>query len=179
MPEAPPDTVSGEPAAKPALVEALGGKRVLITQADTFMVPTLCSVFAELGADVVADTRSLLTPEAAAAAVHDAGHIDVLLLNLAVPAPTTSAIDATDEEWAHVFGHMVDPMARLAGIGAPDRLVVVHHRSRHQAGLVAGQEGHGAGDLVGVDQPTEGLLRGARARRHAGGGTASLSVRLS
>ena len=47
----------------------LAGKRVLITQADAFMGPTLCSVFAELGADVVADTRSLLAPEAAAAAV--------------------------------------------------------------------------------------------------------------
>jgi 2-keto-3-deoxy-L-fuconate dehydrogenase len=98
----------------------LAGKRVLITQADAFMGPTLCSVFAELGADVVADTRSLLAPEAAAAAVHEAGHIDVLLLNLAVPAPTTSAIDATDEEWSHVFGHMVDPMARMVRAALPD-----------------------------------------------------------
>jgi 2-keto-3-deoxy-L-fuconate dehydrogenase len=98
----------------------LAGKRVLITQADAFMGPTLCSVFAELGADVVADTRSLLAPEASAAAVHDAGRIDVLLLNLAVPAPSTAAVDATDEEWAHVFGHMVDPMARLVRAALPD-----------------------------------------------------------
>jgi NAD(P)-dependent dehydrogenase (short-subunit alcohol dehydrogenase family) len=91
----------------------LSGKRVLITQADAFMGPTLCEVFAELGAQVVADTRSLLPPEAPAAALANAGDIDVLLLNLAVPAPTSSVTDATDEEWAHVFGHMVDPMARL------------------------------------------------------------------
>ena len=91
----------------------LSGKRVLVTQADAFMGPTLCEVFAELGALVVADTRSLLEPQAPAEALKDAGEIDVLLLNLAVPAPTSSATDATDEEWAQVFGHMVDPMARL------------------------------------------------------------------
>jgi NAD(P)-dependent dehydrogenase (short-subunit alcohol dehydrogenase family) len=91
----------------------LSGKRVLITQADAFMGPTLCEVFAELGAQVVADTRSLWLPEASAAALAEAGDIDVLLLNLAVPAPTSSVTDASDEEWAHVFGRMVDPMARL------------------------------------------------------------------
>ena len=46
----------------------LCGKRVLITQADAFMGPTLCEVFAELVAQVVADTRSLRLPEAPAAA---------------------------------------------------------------------------------------------------------------
>ena len=97
----------------------LAGKRVLITQADAFMGPMLCEVFAELGAVVVADTRSLLTPEAASAAVREAGDIDVLLLNLAVPAPTSSVTDATDEEWAHVFGHMVDPMPRLVRAALP------------------------------------------------------------
>jgi NAD(P)-dependent dehydrogenase (short-subunit alcohol dehydrogenase family) len=91
----------------------LSGKRVLITQADAFMGPTLCEVFAELGARVVADTRSLWLPGAPAEALAEAGDIDVLLLNLAVPAPTSSVTDASDEEWAHVFGRMVDPMARL------------------------------------------------------------------
>nr|WP_217345550.1 SDR family oxidoreductase [Noviherbaspirillum sp. L7-7A]MBV0879845.1 SDR family oxidoreductase [Noviherbaspirillum sp. L7-7A] len=97
----------------------LAGKRVLITQADAFMGPTLCEVFAELGAQVVADTRSLWPPEAPAAALAEAGDIDVLLLNLAVPAPTSGVTDATDEEWAHVFGHMVDPMARLVRVALP------------------------------------------------------------
>ena len=33
---------------------ALAGKRVLITQADAFMGPVLCEVFAEQGAEVIA-----------------------------------------------------------------------------------------------------------------------------
>jgi 2-keto-3-deoxy-L-fuconate dehydrogenase len=97
----------------------LNGKRALITQADAFMGPMLCEVFAELGALVVADTRSLLTSEAASAALREAGDIDILLLNLAVPAPTSSVTDATEEEWAHVFDHMVDPMPRLVRAALP------------------------------------------------------------
>jgi 2-keto-3-deoxy-L-fuconate dehydrogenase len=97
----------------------LHGKRVLITQADVFMGPTLCEVFAELGAEVVADTRSMLQPEAAEAAVREAGDIDVLIANLAVPAPTTPAMQVDEEEWRHVFGHMVDPLPRLVRAALP------------------------------------------------------------
>jgi len=91
----------------------LTGKRVLITQADTFMGPALCEVFAELGATVIADQRALLDPQLPATLVAGAGHIDILLINLAVPAPITPAPDVTDDEWRNVFGHMVDPLPRL------------------------------------------------------------------
>jgi len=91
----------------------LDGKRVLVTQADTFMGPALCEVFLEHGADVIADTRPLAGRDAPSALVAAAGRIDVLVANLAVPAPSTPATDATDEEWRHVFSHMVDPLPRL------------------------------------------------------------------
>ncbi len=51
----------------------LQGKRVLITQADDFMGPVTREVFVEEGAEVIADTRDLTPPEAAAAAVERAG----------------------------------------------------------------------------------------------------------
>ena len=38
--------------------QPLAGKRVLITQADAFMGPALCEVFAEQGAQVVASTAA-------------------------------------------------------------------------------------------------------------------------
>lgn len=92
---------------------ALAGKRTLITQADAFMGPTLCTVFAEAGAVVIADNRPLLDPDLPASLVADCGEIDILVVNLAVPAPTTPASEVDDAEWAHVFGHLVDPLPRL------------------------------------------------------------------
>lgn len=91
----------------------LSGKRVVITQADVFMGPALCEVFAESGATVHADRRALDAPGAAEALVAEAGQIDALVLNLGVPAPTTRATEVSDEEWRAVFAHMVDPLPRL------------------------------------------------------------------
>lgn len=91
----------------------LQGKRILVTQADAFMGPTLCAVLAEHGAIVIADVRALVAPEAASAAVAAAGEIDVLVANLAVPAPTTEATQVSDTEWRDTFAALVDPLPRL------------------------------------------------------------------
>ncbi len=91
----------------------LEGKRVLITQADVFMGAMFCEVFAEHGARVIASTTSLVDPHAPSGVVAAAGHIDVLVANLAVEAPTTPAVDVTDSEWRDAFAAMVDPLPRL------------------------------------------------------------------
>ena len=91
----------------------LAGRRILVTQADVFMGPVLCDVLREHGADVVDDRRSLLEPDAPAAAVRDAGQVHVLIAHLAVPAPSTRVADVGEEEWREVFAHMVDPLPRL------------------------------------------------------------------
>ena len=98
---------------------ALAGKRVLITQADAFMGPALCEVFAEQGAEVVASGDELVAPDAAARVVEAAGQIDVLLINLALKAPSTPAVDVTDDEWRDVFAALVDPLPRLVRAAAP------------------------------------------------------------
>ncbi|MGH8720393.1 MAG: hypothetical protein ACREU4_00310 [Burkholderiales bacterium] len=92
----------------------LKGKRILITQADAFMGPVLCEVFAEHGTAVVADTRSLAAAEAPAAAVAAARSLDVLVANPAFPAPQTEATAALEQEWRDPFAALVDPLPRLA-----------------------------------------------------------------
>jgi 2-keto-3-deoxy-L-fuconate dehydrogenase len=91
----------------------LQGKRVLVTQATEFMGPTLCEVFAEQGAQVIASSEALVAPDAAARVVEHAGMIDVLVANLALRAPDTRAADVGDDEWARVFAALVDPLPRL------------------------------------------------------------------
>lgn len=103
-------------------VIALTGKRVLLTQADTFMGPALRDVFAEAGAEVLANTCALREPEEAEAIVAEAGRIDVLLANLALPAPTTPATEVDDLEWETVFTQMVHPLFRLCRAVLPQMM---------------------------------------------------------
>jgi hypothetical protein len=68
----------------------LDGKRVLLTQSNDFMGPALTAVFRDSGAEVVADPRALdQDPALPAAIVREAGRVDVLLIHLALPAPST------------------------------------------------------------------------------------------
>ncbi|WP_151632269.1 SDR family oxidoreductase [Noviherbaspirillum aerium] len=91
----------------------LNGKRILVTQADTFMGPALSEVLAGLGADIIADTSLLQDDAAVATMMQAAGHVDALIINLAIPAPATPAAQVGDEEWRHAFAQMVDPLPRL------------------------------------------------------------------
>lgn len=91
----------------------LQGKRILVTQAQEFMGPALCETLGRLGADVVADKRALTGEQAPAEAVREAGRVDVLLANLALPAPRSAAAQASDAEWRNTFAHLVDPLPRL------------------------------------------------------------------
>ena len=93
--------------------QSLSGQRVLITQADVFMGPVLCEVFAGHGATVIANTDPLASAGAPAAIVAAAGRIDVLVANLAIPAPATPAAEVTEEEWNDMFAVLVHPLARL------------------------------------------------------------------
>ena len=96
----------------------LNGKRILVTHADAFMGPALCSTLRACGAQVIASNDSLQTPDAPARAVEQAiaqaGQIDVLVANLAFPAPATLVTEVTDEEWRATFSALVDPLPRLA-----------------------------------------------------------------
>lgn len=91
----------------------LQGLRILVTQADVFMGPALSEVLASHGAVVLPDTRDLTSPHAPQTMVDDHGNVDVLVINLAMPAPSTLAAEVTDGEWQQVFDTMVHPLPRL------------------------------------------------------------------
>lgn len=92
----------------------LGGKRVLLTQAEDYMGPDTLQLFAEEGAEVIADNRDLTAPGAVEALVSESGHIDILVANLAAPANSgTLATDMDDDTWETMFNVMVHPLHRL------------------------------------------------------------------
>ena len=93
--------------------QILLGKRVLVTHADAFMGPVLCEVFANQGATVIPSNDPLITADAPVAIVAEAGHVDILVANLAIPAPTTAATDVSDDEWNDTFAALVHPLPRL------------------------------------------------------------------
>lgn len=97
----------------------LDGKRILVTQADAFMGPAICEVLAEHGADVVASDAPLSEPGAAEQLVTESGALDALVVNLALPAPSTPAVDVTDDEWQQTFAVLVDPLPRLVRTAVP------------------------------------------------------------
>jgi len=92
---------------------ALRGKRVLVTHADQFMGPTLCEVLGDHGAEVIASTEALRDPDEPAAVAAKAGRLDVLVASLAIPAPSTPAVEVTEREWREVFAAIVEPLPRL------------------------------------------------------------------
>ena len=93
--------------------QSLSDKRVLVTQADAFMGPVLCEVFADHGAIVIASTKPILSPDAPASIIAAAGRIDVLVANLAIPAPSTPVTEVSRKEWQDTFAALVDPLPRL------------------------------------------------------------------
>lgn len=101
----------------------LDGKRVLLTQSKDFMGPALGEVFARLGAEVIADERALdQDPELPRTIVDGAGRVDVLLIHLALRAPSTPAGEIGDAEWRNVFAHLVDPVPRLVAAVLPQMI---------------------------------------------------------
>jgi len=95
------------------------GKRILVTQPGEFMGPILCDVLAAHGAEVVRGEADLSGPDAAQQLIASSGALDVLVANLAIPAPSTPATEVTDAEWKEVFAALVDPLPRLVRAVVP------------------------------------------------------------
>lgn len=93
----------------------LAGKRVLVTQADTYMGPATVALFTREGAQVIADERDLTEPGACEAAVAEAGQVDVLIANLAAPNFSGQRVGQVDDDaWASTFDLLVHPLHRLS-----------------------------------------------------------------
>ena len=85
---------------------------MLVTQASDFVGPALVRAFAAHGAEVIADSGPLLDARRPAEIIAATGRIDVVIANLACPAPSTLATESSDDEWRSVFACLVDPLPR-------------------------------------------------------------------
>lgn len=103
-------------------MQRLQGRRALITQAGAFMGPDLVELFRREGADVIADARDLREPGAAEAAVAAAGHVDVLVANLAAEQPRTSVLDTDEGTFRAMYEAMVFPLHRLVRAVLPQMI---------------------------------------------------------
>ena len=75
----------------------LTGKQILVTQSNDFMGPALCEALRQCGAKVIADSRLPIAPNDAQEMIEAAGYLDVLVLNLALRAPTSWATDIDEQ----------------------------------------------------------------------------------
>lgn len=98
---------------RPMTDNSLEGKRVLLTHADAFMGPVLGEVLRGKGATVIANSDPLTDGDATQRVVGEAGDIDILIANLAIPAPSSRIGEVSDGEWRDTFAALVDPLPRL------------------------------------------------------------------
>lgn len=89
------------------------GRRVVVTQCQDFMGPAITSAFELEGASVFADNRDLSRPSSATALIAEAGHVDILIVNLMLRNPRTSLLETTDELWEAQFEATVHPLHRI------------------------------------------------------------------
>lgn len=109
----------------------LAGKRVLVTQADDYMGPATVALFTREGAQVIADVRDLTQPGACEDAVAAAGHLDVLIANLASANFSGRRVAEVDDgAWHTCFDLMVHPLHRLT------RAVLPQMQQRRQGKIV-------------------------------------------
>lgn len=147
----------------------LQGKRVLVTQSEDYMGPDTLALFAEHGADLIADNRDLREPGAVEMLIEEAGQIDVLVANLAAPAQLGKmAVEMDDETWHEMFDRMVHPLHRLC------RAVLPQMYQRQKGKIVVYGSATGLKALQGVSAYSAarsaqvGYVRttGAEAARH-------------
>ncbi|MAR91777.1 MAG: short-chain dehydrogenase [Pseudomonadales bacterium] len=91
----------------------LSSRRILVTHADAFMGPAICQHLRQCGAEVIASTAPLTDTAEPARVITGAGELDILIVNLSIPAPVTAATDISEAEWRDTFTRLVDPLPRL------------------------------------------------------------------
>jgi 2-keto-3-deoxy-L-fuconate dehydrogenase len=99
--------------------DRLAGKRILITSAEDYMGPAIAELFASEGADVITDTGTLTEPDAPARLIAESGSLDVLIVNLDLPAYAAKVADIEDDRWGAGFDAMVHPLMRLVRAATP------------------------------------------------------------
>lgn len=92
----------------------MDGKRVLVTQTEAYMGRAMADGFAREGATVVEDNSDLRESGTCEALIERAGHIDVLIANMAPLEGTIfPAHEIEDDMFGYMFDMMVFPLHRL------------------------------------------------------------------
>ena len=114
-------------------MQHFAGKRVLVTSADIYMGPAIVRRFREAGADVVADQGRYGSDKSEPArVVAEAGHVDVLVVNLLPEDFTPQApTDIVDDDWIKMFDLLVHPTMRFVKAVLPQML------AREQGKIIA------------------------------------------
>jgi len=100
----------------------LKGKRVVVTQIEAFMGKDIVELFRKEGAELVADNRDLCEPDAAATLIGEAGHVDILVANLAAPMLPSTVVDTDDDAFRAMYETMVFPLHRLVRAVLPQMI---------------------------------------------------------
>ena len=144
-------------------MKRMNGKRVVITQTSAFMGKDLVKIFGAEGAVLVADDRDLKVPGAAEALIAEAGHVDVLIANLAAERPRESVLATDDDTFRAMYEAMVFPLHRLVRSVLPQMI-----ERRHGKIVVMGS----ASGLKGMPNSSAyGSARGAQLAYVQGVGT--------
>lgn len=100
----------------------LDGQRILVSQISAFMGKDIVDLFDKEGADLVADDSDLTRPGAAETLIEGAGHIDVLVANLAIDQPRTTVLETDDALFRTMYEAMVFPLHRLVKAVLPQMI---------------------------------------------------------
>ncbi len=102
------------------MTSRMTGKRILITRSQDYMGPACVEMFSKEGGEVIADESDLNTEAACRKVIDEAGHIDVLIVNLAAPNHYGVLVtDLDEEDWLQTFELLVHPLQRLVKHALP------------------------------------------------------------
>jgi 2-keto-3-deoxy-L-fuconate dehydrogenase len=104
------------------MTRRLEGKRAVVTDSGEYNGTDIVALFREERADVIADTRDLTRPGAAEDLIREAGHVDLLIANLARPYEFVPAVEQADEEMTRLMEAIFYPLHRLVRAVLPQML---------------------------------------------------------
>ena len=100
----------------------LQGQRAVVTDCGEYNGADIVALFQEEGAEVVASSDDLTAPDAAEALIRGAGHVDILIANLARPFVFRAALEQDNDEMQRLMEAIFYPLHRLVRAVVPQML---------------------------------------------------------
>lgn len=97
-------------------------RTALISAADTYMGPAIADKFSSLGINVITGNSGLNSQAEIEQLVEEAGSIDILVANLALPPHSTPVQAIRNDDWLALFDTLVHPLMYLVRAVTPQML---------------------------------------------------------